>query len=69
MKNEPRIIELETRLAFFERTIDTLNEVVIDLVERLERLEGAGERMARRVEALEEPRDAAVPVHEVPPHY
>lgn len=41
---DPRIVELETRLAFLERTLDDLNEVVIDQGRAIQRLE---DRLAR----------------------
>lgn len=37
----PRIVELETRLAFQDQTIEELNEVIISQQQQLDRLESA----------------------------
>lgn len=68
--DEQRIVELETRLAYQEHTLNELNDVITDQQKQLTRLEQLLTTLGSRIEALAEavPRntDAAV---EKPPHY
>lgn len=65
---EDRLVDLETRLAFQEQTLEKLNEVIVDQERRLDVL-------SKRLQAAEE-RLRAIPVSNVersedepPPHY
>ncbi len=68
--DEQRIIELETRLAYQEHTLNELNDVVTDQQSQLTRLEQLATTLSSRLEALAEAgpgsADAAT---EKPPHY
>jgi SlyX protein len=63
---EARFVALETKVAYQDKLIAELNEVLVERTQELATL-------ARRLEALErfvrEPADETVPPHERPPHY
>jgi SlyX protein len=65
-QTEERFLQLETKIAYQEKLIAELNEVVIERTYALDALE-------RRVAALEkflrEPPGEPGPAHEKPPHY
>ena len=63
---QERIIELESRLAYQDKTISDLDEVVRVFADRVERLE---RRVAELSEALRESREEIGPADERPPHY
>lgn len=66
---DPRLVDLESKLAFLERTLELLDEVVREQDQRLEaferRLAELGERFSK-AEGEAEERD---PADERPPHY
>lgn len=70
-----RIETLETRLAFQEDWLDTLNHAVTDQARRLDRLEQISALMRQRIQeqqhALQSDDDMAAPRPEddIPPHY
>jgi SlyX protein len=66
-KVERRLVELETKIAFQEETIQQLNEVVCDQQLRLERACARLEELAGRV--AEQPPAGAPADAERPPHY
>ncbi|MGB0955786.1 MAG: SlyX family protein [Panacagrimonas sp.] len=67
--DDPRIIDLQTRIAFQEDTLRALDEVIQRQQDQLERIQRSlvalSERM-RRI-AAEQPANSAA--DEVPPHY
>ncbi len=63
---EERIVELEARMAYQDKTISDLDEVVRLFADRVERLE---RRIAELGEALLEARTEIGPADERPPHY
>lgn len=66
---DERLVELESKLAFQEQTIEDLNEVV---VEQGRLLEAISERLARLEQRLRGADDAGSetdPLQERPPHY
>ncbi len=69
MSEPDRVQELESKLAFGERTIDELSQSVFELQSRIERLEAACREMAEQLRVLTEklPDDAST--DEKPPHY
>ena len=68
---ESRLQELESRLAFQDDLIETLNETVTRQDRELARMELAIQSLARRLKDLAEssPVAAGTPADEVPPHY
>ena len=58
---DPRLVELETKLAFLERTVDDLNEVVIDQGRSIQRLEDHIARLEGRLEGEGDPGQAPMP--------
>ena len=69
MNDDPRIQELESKLAFNERTVDELNRSVFGLQSRIERLEAACAELGERVRVLGEKLPNDLPEDEKPPHY
>ncbi len=65
-ENDERFLQLETKVAYQDKLIAELNEVIIERTYALDAL-------ARRVEALEkylrEPQGEPAPANEKPPHY
>lgn len=65
---DERLIELETKIAFQEQTVDTLNEVVTAQQQQLDRLERKVEAFRQQVQKLllSLPEQGA---DKPPPHY
>lgn len=63
---EERIIELEARVAYQDKTIGDLDEVVRLFASRVERLE---RRVAGLAQAVLEGHEEVGPAHDPPPHY
>jgi uncharacterized coiled-coil protein SlyX len=61
-----RFLRLETKLAYQEKLLAELNEVVLERSQALERLEL---RLSRLERALREPEAEGHLPHEKPPHY
>jgi len=67
---EKRLIELESRLAFQDDLIESLNEAVILQQKQIERLELISKTLAERLRGLSDSAGPdGSPEHEVPPHY
>ena len=64
---EPRIIELEKRLAYLEKYIDELNEVVVAQQRQLDRCQK--ELAQLQPKTTPSPLDPDRPYDEKPPHY
>ena len=65
MNVDDRLTEAETKLAYLESTVDTLNDVIVRQRDQLDALE-------RRLERLQGELDAAAlgsPADDKPPHY
>jgi SlyX protein len=65
---EPRITELEIKLAYAEDLLDGLNHTVYRQQERIERLEREL-RQLRELVIASQPNDQGDPRDEIPPHY
>jgi len=48
--DEPRIIELESKIAFLEHTVDELNEVILAVRDQVDRLEKTLSQTREQVE-------------------
>ena len=69
-KHERRLIAIEEKIAFFEKYAADLNESVLELSKRLERVRGELKRAeARFAEAMAKSEGAGDPADEKPPHY
>lgn len=66
---EDRIIEIETRLAHQEVTIQELNDVVTDQQARISHLEALYRALVERMQSLASNLPAATEQDERPPHY
>lgn len=66
---DERIVELETRLAFQEQSIQTLNETVIEQARQIERLSGELEALKQRMRAIAPSIIATEAEETPPPHY
>ena len=72
MNQDERIERLEMEVAHQQRTLDQLNEVVIEQSIDLLRLQRTIQRIAKQLESLATPAGDAEPVDladEKPPHY
>lgn len=65
---EDRVIDLETRLAFQEHTLQQLNDVIVEMRDQLDRL-GHRLRSAEARLAEVDPNIPNEPQDETPPHY
>ncbi|HBS25779.1 MAG TPA: SlyX protein [Gammaproteobacteria bacterium] len=65
-----RLIELETKLAHQEHTIEELNQTVVKLQDKVEFLEKFSQKLAERLREIK-PADAPTSFmeQEIPPHY
>ncbi len=65
-----RLIEIETKLAFHEDTIQALNTVVCQQQKQIEQLEAMVTLLIDRYRQLSaEAGGGDKPTHEIPPHY
>lgn len=67
-----QLADLESRLAFQDDTIETLNQLVIQQSEQLQRMEQKIKLLGQRLQQLQERSDDQQtndPADEVPPHY
>ena len=72
MKTDKQIIELESRLAFQESTINDLNEIITDQQQQLDQLRATVEMLDSRLNLLATNvggETAPKPEDEIPPHY
>lgn len=65
--SESRITELETRLAFAEDLLETLNQTVIRQQRQLDSLQEQFRLLHRQI--LDSQPEPATPREEIPPHY
>lgn len=67
---EEKIVDLEVKLGFLERTVEQLNEALVEqdtVIQRMDRrLQQLTERLAKASDTEEGERD---PLDERPPHY
>lgn len=71
MSEKDRIIELESKLAFLEASIETLSEEFYAQQKLLAKLQQEQRRLQHKLKAIEAStdHDAPNPVDEKPPHY
>lgn len=69
LMNEPRLIDIESKLAFQEDQLDELNKTAYRQQQEIERLQAICEALARQVRALAEAGNERGTGNERPPHY
>ena len=68
--SEDRLIDIETKIAYQEKTIKDLNDVVCEQQQEIERLASLCETLVKRVGELSEfTLGIDAPANEKPPHY
>lgn len=67
--SDDRLMDIETKLAFQENTIDELNSVVIEQQTEIDRLKNAVEYLLDKVQQIADTRMERAPSNEKPPHY
>lgn len=68
--SEERLVEIETKIAFQERTIKDLNDVLCEQQQEIERLGSICNALLKRVKELSEfSLGIDAPANEKPPHY
>lgn len=68
--NEERLIHIETKVAFQEKTIKDLNDVLYEQRQEIDRLSAICDALVRQVKELSGLTAAiTAPANETPPHY
>jgi len=68
--SEERLVEIETRIAFQERAIKDLNDVLCEQQQEIERLGAICDALVKRVKEVSEFTPGIdAPANEKPPHY
>jgi SlyX protein len=67
--NEAAIIELQTKLAFQEDLLESLNQVVIDQQGQIAKLQRTVESMIRQMDSMQNALHENGQQQELPPHY
>ncbi|MDG1512725.1 MAG: SlyX family protein [Mariniblastus sp.] len=68
-RNRKRITELESSMMHLQNDYESLNEVVLENVQRLEKMRLIIERLESRLRASSESESERKAEDEVPPHY
>lgn len=66
---EEQIIELQTKLAYQENAIQSLNDVIYRQQQQISNLENLSAALLQRINVVAETRTAELPEDETPPHY
>lgn len=67
--NQDQLIELETRLAFHESTIQQLNDIVTEQQEKIDILQAAIQQLHERMKSMAEESVRDPADEPPPPHY
>jgi SlyX protein len=68
--SEERLVEIETKIAFQEQTIEDLNDVLYKQQQEIERLGSICDALVKRIKELSEFTPGIdAPANEKPPHY
>ena len=67
--NEDRLVDIETKLAFQEDTLQQLNDVVCQQQKQLDQLQVLCEHLLARVKDMQESGNRTSGTDEKPPHY
>lgn len=66
---EQRLVDLEIRLSYLEKTLETLDDLVTKMRDRQEELAGIQEELIDQVRQVSSPLNADGRVDPLPPHY
>ncbi len=67
--SDDRLMDIETKLAFQEHTIEELNGVVIEQQKEIDQLKKAVEYLLDKMELLVDTNMERAPADDKPPHY
>ena len=67
--NKDELVELETKVAYQEDTIQTLNDAVCRQQQQIDKLEAKMSLLLEKIREFEEPALVGNPNEETPPHY
>jgi SlyX protein len=67
--SENKIIEIETKLAFAEQSIEELNDVIVNQQKSIDKLNLQIQQLNSKVEEESQHWQTTSPVDETPPHY
>lgn len=67
--NETRLVDIETKLAYLEDSVDALTQTAHRQEKQIEQLETACRRLIERIAEMAAGMDAGQPLDERPPHY
>ena len=67
--NEDRLIEIETRIAYQEDTIQQLNDIVTKQQRQIDKLEDLSKSLTERYQSLQTTETDLNMADEKPPHY
>lgn len=66
---ESKIVDLETRMAFLEDTVETLNKQVYQQAKQLSEYQQAMQNLNRHLKQVQSDIEEFKPDNEIPPHY
>lgn len=66
---EDRLVDLETRLAYQDQLVETLNNLVYEQDKRVQKLEMICKRLSRNINEMAENSTGADDDDQPPPHY
>lgn len=66
---ESKIVDLETRMAFLEDTVETLNKLVYQQVKQITEYQQAMQDLTRHMKQVQSDIEEFKPDNEIPPHY
>lgn len=69
MGDDTRLEGIEIKLAHLERALQEISDVVVRQQKELEQALARNQRLASRLEELEDGGGASATAHEIPPHY
>lgn len=67
--NDDRLIELEIKVAYQEDLLQTLNNIVSEQQQQIQRLEATCQLLYDRINSLVGDNNRVESVNEIPPHY
>jgi SlyX protein len=67
--SEERLVNIETKLAYQEDLVETLNTLVVSQQNRIEILEELCRGLLQRVQQFKDPEQPTGEQYEIPPHY